>query len=297
MAYIPTINIMRLPFAAAALLGGIVCLWNIRTATAVCASAGGDTLHHMTFQLDWKFNAQFAGIFMADYTGGLSDAGVHLEVRPWGDGINAITEVAEGRADFGCAEQNLVIAAQAGGLPVKAVATMFQFSPYGLMALPTTPLDSLADLESTDVGVHVDGLKVMALVMDITGLTNINVTEIPYDDKWARVAGGELAAVQCYTIDEPIGVASTYNVTPKVLKLSDYGFISTAQTIVVSEETLAMHGDHVTKVLGAIFQGWADVLKDKPAAAAIVVDNYVEEGSVYKDVAYQTQTLELLEVR
>ena len=147
------------------------------------------------------------------------------------------------------------------------------------------------------MGVHVDGLKVMALVMDITGLTNINVTEIPYDDKWARVAGGELAAVQCYTIDEPIGVASTYNVTPKVLKLSDYGFISTAQTIVVSEETLAMHGDHVTNVLGAIFQGWADVLKDKPAAAAIVVDNYVEEGSVYKDVAYQTQTLELLEVR
>ena len=138
----------------------------------------------------------------------------------------------------------------------------------------------------------------MALIMDMNGLTNINVTEIPYTDKWARVTTGELAAVQCYKIDEPIGIASTYNVTPnKVLKLSDYGFISMAQTIVVSEETLTMHGDHVTKVLGAIFQGWADVLKDKPVAAAIVVDNYVEEGSVYKDVAYQTQTLELLEVR
>ena len=130
---------MRLPFAAAALLGGIVCLWNIRTATAVCASAGGDTLHNMTFQLDWKFNAQFAGIFMADYTGGLSDAGVHLEVRPWGDGINAITEVAEGRADFGCAEQNLVIAAQAGGLPVKAVATCFNFRPTDSWRYPRRP--------------------------------------------------------------------------------------------------------------------------------------------------------------
>jgi NitT/TauT family transport system substrate-binding protein len=287
---------MRLAFAAVALLGG-TCLCIIQPATAVCASAEGDTLTRMSFQLDWKFNAQFAGIFMADYTGGLSDAGVQLEVRPWGDDINAIQEVAEGRADFGCAEQNLVIAAQAEGLPVKAVATMFQFSPYGLMSLPTTALDSIQDLSGTDVGVHVDGLKVMALVMDLNNLTDINVTEIPYADKWARVASGELAAVQCYTIDEPIGVATTYNVTPAVLKLSDYGFISTAQTIVVSEETLVMHGDHVTKVLGAIFQGWADVLKDKPAAAAIVVDNYVEEGTVYKDVAYQTQTLELLEVR
>ena len=79
MAYVLPIDTMRLPFAAAALLGGI-CLWNIQKATAVCASAEGDTLHHMAFQLDWKLNAQFAGIFMADYTGGLSDAGVHLEV-------------------------------------------------------------------------------------------------------------------------------------------------------------------------------------------------------------------------
>lgn len=156
-------------------------------------------------------------------------------------------------------------------------------------------LTSLEALQGADVGVHVDGLKVMDLVMGVNNITNINVTEIPYADKWLRAASGEKAAVQCYVIDEPIGVASFFDVAPVVLRLSEYGLLSTAQTIVVSDETLESNGEWVTSVLGAIFQGWTEVLADKPAAAAIVVENYVPEGSVYKDVDYQTQTLELLE--
>jgi hypothetical protein len=138
---------------------------------------------------------------------------------------------------------------------------------------------------------------VMALVMGVNNITDeqIVVTEIPYGGKWLLAESGNVSAVQCYTIDEPIGVKSTYGVDPQVLKLSDFGLQSTAQTIVVSEETLATKGDLVTAVLGAVFKGWEDALADKAAAATIVVDNYVEEGSVYKDVSYQTQTLELLE--
>jgi hypothetical protein len=101
--------------------------------------------------------------------------------------------------------------------------------------------------------------------------------------------------IEGYVIDEPIGVKSNFGVSPTVLRLSEYGFISTAQTIVVSDETLATKGELVTRVLGAIFQGWVDTFADKPSAAQIVVENYVPEGSVYKDVAYQTETLELLE--
>jgi ABC-type nitrate/sulfonate/bicarbonate transport system substrate-binding protein len=148
----------------------------------------------MSFQLDWRFNAQFAGIFMADHSGGLADAGVNLEVRQWDNGINAIEEVAQGRADFACAEQNLIIVAQATGAPVKAVATMFQFSPYGLMAPPADQhfleLNSLEALLGYEVGVHVDGLKVMDLVKGVNNVTDILVTEIPYADKWNRTSSG-----------------------------------------------------------------------------------------------------------
>ncbi|TVP74476.1 MAG: hypothetical protein EA339_00235, partial [Rhodobacteraceae bacterium] len=249
----------------------------------------------LTFQFDWKFNAQFAGVFMADHAGLFTQAGIALEARPWADGVNAVMDVAEGRADFACAEQNLIIAAQAAGAPIKAVATMFKASPYGLMAPVGANLSGLEALRGRRVGVHVDGVKVMALVKGVSGISDIAVEEIPYADKWGRAASGEFAAVQCYVIDEPIGVAAQTGAEPEVLKLSDHGFVSTAQTIVVSDETLSSRPDDVRSVLAAIFAGWERTLADKPEAARIVVDNYVPEGSPYKDVAYQTRTLELLE--
>lgn len=249
----------------------------------------------LAFQLDWKINAQFAGLFMAQSEGLYDAAGIEVEIRPWGDGINVASEVAEGRAHMACAEQNLILGAQADGAAIKAAATMFQASPYGLMAPAGTGLSGLEALAGKTVGVHVDGLKVMALVKGVNGVEDIEVVEIPYADKFARAASGEMYAVQCYVIDEPIGVEAQYGAAPEVLKLSDHGLISTAQTIMASDALLAEQPELVEAFLAATFEGWAKVLADKPAAAEMVVTEFVPEGSVYKDVAYQTRCLELLD--
>lgn len=249
----------------------------------------------VSFQLDWKFNAQFAGLFLAEADGLYADAGIAPEIRPWSDGVNAVVDVAEGRADLACAEQNLIIGAQAEGAPVRAVATMFQASPYGLMAPAGAALTGLEDLRGKRVGVHVDGLKVMALVKGVSGIDDIAVEEIGYADKFDRAVSGEFAAVQCYVIDEPIGVAARHGAEPVVLKLSDVGFVSTAQTIVASEAMISDQPERIRDFLAATFAGWDRALADKPAAAKTVVDRFVPEGSPYKDVAYQTRTLELLE--
>jgi ABC-type nitrate/sulfonate/bicarbonate transport system substrate-binding protein len=172
---------------------------------------------------------------------------------------------------------------------------MFQASPYGLMTEPGGTLADLSDLSGQTVGVHVDGVKIMAMVMGVSGIADITVAEIPYADKFARVQAGELAAVQCYVIDEPIGVAKAIGAEPVVLKLSDAGLVSTAQTIVVSEKMLADSPDTVRAAMAATFAGWAQTLADKPGTAAMVVERFVEPGSSYADVAYQTRTLELLE--
>lgn len=249
----------------------------------------------LTFQLDWKFNAQFAGLFVAETDGLYRAAGLSVEVREWRDGMNVIEEVSTGRIDLACAEQNLIIAGQAAGAPIQAVATMFQASPYGLMSVPQRRLTKLSDLLGQRVGVHVDGVKVLALVKGVNRIDDITVVEIPYAAKFERVVAGEFAAVQCYVIDEPIGVQRRYGFEPSVLKLSEHGFISTAQTIVASRRLLAERPDAVRAFLRATFEGWAKALADKPRAARLVVERFVPEGSPYKDIPYQQRTLELLE--
>lgn len=47
-----------------------------------------------SFQLDWRFNAQFAGIFQADAAAYLLKAGVNMTIHQWEDGVNVIEEVA-----------------------------------------------------------------------------------------------------------------------------------------------------------------------------------------------------------
>ena len=83
----------------------------------------------LTMQLDWKFNVQFAGLLLADSMGLYADENIALTLKPWESGVVVPEVVAQNPEIIGCAEQNLVLAAQAEGAPIKAVATMFQASP------------------------------------------------------------------------------------------------------------------------------------------------------------------------
>ncbi|MEM0900729.1 MAG: ABC transporter substrate-binding protein [Pseudomonadota bacterium] len=250
----------------------------------------------VTMQFDWKFNVQFAGLFAAKEAGLFEQAGIDVTFREWENGINVVDTAAGSENVFACAEQNLIIAAQAEGKPVKTLATMFQASPYGLMTGPDTPLSSLEDLKGKSIGVHVDGVKVMALVMGVNGIAEdeIEIVEIDYEGKFDKALSGELYAVQCYTVDEPVGVAGTYQVVPNVFRLSDAGFRSTAQTIVASDAMIEAEPALVSAFLKATFDGWRIALADVAGTAELVSTKYAIPGSKYTDVAYQTASLELV---
>jgi len=288
---------MTHPLSRRGALRGGVALSAALAAPAVLRAGRARAAVPLSFQLDWKYNAQFAGLFVAEAEGLYADAGLGVTIREWSDAIRVTDAVASGEMDMGCAEQSLIIAAQAAGAPVKAVATMFQASPYGLMTVPDRPLETLEDLRGAKIGVHDDGAKVMALVKSVNGFAedDIDLVEISYQDKFERAMSGELHAVQCYVIDEPIGVAAKHGLAPKVMHMRDHGFASTAQTIFVHDAVIADRPEALRAFLRASFEGWSRALADKAAAAAITVERFVPEGSPYKDLAYQTETLRLLE--
>lgn len=258
------------------------------------AQMGAET--PLMMQLDWKFNVQFAGLLLADKARLYPENDVAIEILPWASGIVVPEVVAADPAVLGCAEQNLILAAQAAGAPIKALATMFQASPLGLMTLPETEITTLQDLIGKKVGMHVDGLAVMELVQGVSGFPPgaIDVLEIPYGNKFERLISGELDAIQCYAVDEPIGFASLYNVVPAVLNLADYGYEAYAQVIVAHNELIETAPEQIRRFLQSTFAGWSMALVDIPSAAEAVVANYVEPGSKYEDVPYQTQSLTLI---
>ncbi|MBE9078527.1 ABC transporter substrate-binding protein [Romeria aff. gracilis LEGE 07310] len=250
----------------------------------------------LNMQLDWKFNVQFAGLMLAAAAGLYTEKGLAVELMPWESGLVVTDAVIENPMTLGCAEQNLILDAQAAGAPIRAIATMFQASPLALMALPDSGITRLRDLVDQKVGVHADGLAVMALVQGVSGLEEnaIAVTEIPYEAKAERLLSGEYAAIQCYAIDEPIGFAAETGIEPVVISLNDYGYEAYAQVIFAHAELLANTPMLVQDFLTATFAGWRLALADIPAAAERVVSTYVEADSPYADLDYQTQSLALI---
>lgn len=260
------------------------------------SASARDTAVSLTMQLDWKFNVQFAGLLMADHLGLYKDGGLEVALKPWESGMVVPAEVAADPTVIGCAEQNLILSAQAEGAPIQAIATMLQASPLALMVLPDSGISALSDLVGKKVGVHVDGLQVMELVQGVSGLApgEIEVLEIPYENKYDRLQSGELAAIQCYAVDEPIGFKAVSGIEPGIINLSDYGYEAYAQVIFAHTDLLAAEPEAVRRFLAATFSGWQQVLNDIPAGAQMVVDHYVEPGSKYKDLNYQIDSLELV---
>ncbi|WP_416673636.1 ABC transporter substrate-binding protein [Egbenema bharatensis] len=248
----------------------------------------------LIMQLDWVFNVQFAGLLLADHLGLYRQHGLNVVIQDW-ESQQVITEVVAATPRMiGCAEQNLILDAQAKGMPLKAIAAMFQASPYGLMSLPDRGITTLGDLQGERVGVHVDGLKVMELVQGISGITEIEVVEIPYQNKLDRLLSGEFAALQCYAVDEPIGFLRQVGELPTVLPMDEYGYIAYAQVLFTTDELLEQQSESLRDFLSASFAGWTIALNDVFNTAQTVVQEYVDPTSSYFDLEYQLQSLELV---
>jgi NitT/TauT family transport system substrate-binding protein len=269
---------------------------NAESQAAEPSSPASSSSPTLTMQLDWVFNVQFAGLLMADYLGLYKQRDLTVALKPWESGMIVPDVVAADPMAIGCSEQNLILAAQAQGAPIKAVATMFQASPYALMAMPDSNIQTLADLVGKKVGIHADGVKVMELVKSINGLKpgDIEVVEIPYENKLNRLIGGELAALQCYAVDEPIGFAKQVGQAPILLPMDQYGYKAYAQVFFASDALLQQQPEQVKAFLEASFAGWRIALANIPATAKLIAETYAEKDSKYTDVAYQQQSLQLV---
>jgi ABC-type nitrate/sulfonate/bicarbonate transport system substrate-binding protein len=89
----------------------------------------------ISLQLDWKPNAQFAGILVAHHLNQYAEQGIDLEIRPWRPYLNQVDVLQEEGNVIVSTEDNLLIRGRAAGQPVRAIATMMQYSGLSWMTL------------------------------------------------------------------------------------------------------------------------------------------------------------------
>jgi ABC-type nitrate/sulfonate/bicarbonate transport system substrate-binding protein len=247
----------------------------------------------VVMQLDWIFNAQFAGLLQAKAQGFYEEAGLEVEIRPTNHEQLTVDRVlaGSGTLTLGSAESNVLLGAHAGGAPIKALATMFQGSPMGWMFLESSSIETFADLAGKRIGIHPDGEKVLRLAArnEAVSVEDFFLPEVGY--KLDPLLSGEIDVMQAYVIDEFVQLKLKTDGAADILMAHDYGYSAYSQVFFTSEEALERWPQEIAAFLAASKRGW-EYAFDHPEET---VDLILQEYNPTLDRAYQLASLEAIE--
>ena len=120
---------------------------------ATVATRAADASDHITLQLLWVAQAQFAGYYVAADKGFYKDVGLEVTIRPGGPDTNNHEVIAAGKADVIVDWLPYAIAARERGLALVNISQIFQRSSYVLTCLKSSGIKTLSDLPGHSVGV------------------------------------------------------------------------------------------------------------------------------------------------
>src|SRR2546422_6121736 len=237
----------------------------------------------VTLQLKWTPQAQFAGYYAAQDLGHYKEECLEVTIRPGGLYIEPEEVVGKGEAHFGIAWQPGMLAARERGVPLTAIAQVFQYSGMRLLSWKDSQIRSASDLKGKKVAVWLAGneLELLATLAKHGLDPKKDVTIVPASLDMDLFLQHKVDAAVAMTYNELAQVLETVNpTTGKLYESSDLNIIDfnkevTAMLedrIIVSEDWIksATNQDIAVRFLRASIKGWI-YCRDHPAEALNIV--------------------------
>lgn len=169
---------------------------------ASTAPAARTELASVALQLKWRHQFQFAGYYAALEKGYYREAGLDVNIQEAMPGLDTVKAVAEGKAEFGVGNSDLLLARHQGK-PVVVLATIFQHSPACILALRGRGIRSISDLAGRTLATEASSADLLAFLKR-AGLTPDRLKLVPYQpDNLALLESGQLDAAPAYVTNEP----------------------------------------------------------------------------------------------
>jgi NitT/TauT family transport system substrate-binding protein len=263
MTFLASVTRLRLTrFAAPLLLATL--------AGAVSAQAG--TPIHLT--LDRKIDGTVAPFFVAIDKGYFKDEGLDVTIDVAAGGSAEIFDrLASAKSDMAVSDLNLLIKFRdAGGMPIKAVFTLFDKPPYAIIARKSRGVAAPHDLQGKKLGAPAAD-PTFAIWPIFASVAGIDSAEVAVEQLGSPVCQPMLAAGE---IDAITGLSFTSSVDLKangvppddlaVLPMADYGVALYGGAIMVSPGFATQKPDAVRALLRAYVRALKDSVRD-PAGA------------------------------
>ncbi|CAI8309117.1 MAG: Riboflavin-binding protein RibY [Rhodobiaceae bacterium UBA7378] len=243
---------------------GLRLLYVVGVLFSLGGARAADDLLKVRFATDWKAQAEQGGFFQAKALGLYEKAGLDVEIRSGGPGVNIPQLLGAGAIEFGMGSNSFIpLNMVRAGVPAKAVMAAFQKDPQVLITHPRDDITSLQDMR---------GKPIMIADATINAFWVWLRAEYGFSDQQVRKYTFNLAPFlvdkkaiqQGYVTSEPYTIETRGGFKPKVFLLSDYGYPSYAAMVLARNDWIDKRPEQVQAFVNATIEGWRSYIYGDP---------------------------------
>jgi NitT/TauT family transport system substrate-binding protein len=236
-------------------------------------AAAASAQDKVTFGTNWLAQAEHGGFYQAVADGTYAQYGLDVTIRQGGPQAPNRQLLIANQVDFYIGGMTTIDAA-AEGIPIVAVAAIFQEDPQVLLAHPDAPFTDLASLSGASkiiMGKDTFFSGYWPWIKSTFEDFSDDLYE-PYTFNPAPFLADPMAVQQGYLTSEPFEIEKQAGWTPKLFVLADYGYQPYSTVIQTQQKLVDDNPDLVQRFVDATAIGWYNYLyRNNSAANALII--------------------------
>ena len=246
---------------------------SVSPSTPASPSALAGPATKVRLALDWTPNTNHTGFYVADAKGWYAEAGVELDVLPYG-GTAPEAIIAAHQAECGISFQDALTFAAAAGAPIVSAMAILQHTAQEIAVLASSPIQRPKDLDGkvyAGFGYPNEVPTLQSVIREDGGTGDFDTVTL---DTAAYEALYQERADFVITFAAWEGIeAAQRKVDLRTFKFTDYGFPDFYQVVLACDrDWLARDPEAAKAFVGATVRGFAFAAGDPDAAAQILID-------------------------
>jgi NitT/TauT family transport system substrate-binding protein len=251
-------------------------LFGLATALSM-AFVGGSPAHaadEVSLRLNWYLVGFHAPLYLGKEMGFFSDVDIDLTINE-GRGSGVAAKIVGAKDDlFGIADAGTMIIAATKGIPIKAVMSPMNISPFGVISRADANINSPQDLEGKRLAVTA-GDSLTQLFPAVIKANNLDESKIKlvFVDPAAKVVSvlEKKADALLGSADAQFFQIEAKGVKAAALNFADIGVNTVGLSIIAHEDTIAEKGDLIKRFVAAVRRSYEAAQNDPDAAIAAAV--------------------------
>lgn len=228
-------------------------------------------LEKVSLQLKWLHQFQFAGYYVALEKGFYRDAGLDVEIRGGGPGIDAMVDVASGKADFGVCTTGVLLP-RPGQAKIVVLGVIFQHSAANILVPSRARINAVSELKGRRL-MDASGSDDLAAMLKQQGVDYAALPRVEHTGNPLDLVAGKADAMVSYVTNEPF-VLEQNRVPYRSFTPRTFGFDFYGDNLCTTDTLSGRKPATVQAFLAASLKGWEYALANKQEAVDIILRGY-----------------------